>query len=151
MQQKNPLYSRSIYKGFFKNVAKPGFWGCLGITGDDGRRTRNKNDLWKAWKSGKLKFTTLPPFPQATTTGVRFILKKNIHFLFFTMDEGRRTKDERRTAPKPVFLLLHKAHTQRNTRINKNKVLYKKAGHAQGKKERTLLSVLRNLRENIRK
>ena len=39
LQQKNPLYSRSIYKGFFKNVAKPGFWGCLGITRDDGRRT----------------------------------------------------------------------------------------------------------------
>ena len=108
LQQKNPLYSRSIYKGFFKNVAKPGFWGCLGITRDDGQRTRDKNDLWKAWKSGKLKFTTLPPFPQATTKGVRFIFKKNIHFLLFTMDEGRRTKDERRETDSPksrVFIV----------------------------------------------
>ena len=74
LQQKNPLYSRSIYKGFFqKNVAKTRLWGCLGITKDDGRWTMDKNDLWKAWKSGRLKFTTLPPFPQATT-------KRTIYF-----------------------------------------------------------------------
>jgi hypothetical protein len=43
------------------------------------------------------------------------------------MNERRRTKDERRetNSPKPGFLLLHKAHTQINKRINKNKVLYK--------------------------
>lgn len=118
LQQKNPLYSRSIYKGFFKNVAKTRLWGCLEITGDDGRWTKDKDDLWKAWKSGKLKFTTLPPFPQATTKKNVLFLKKIFIFLFYdgrkTKDEGRRTKDEgRRTnSPKAGFLLLHKAHTK---------------------------------------
>nr|DAU35621.1 MAG TPA: hypothetical protein [Inoviridae sp.] len=123
---KKTLYIVVVYiKGFFKkNVAKTRLWGCLGITMDDGRWTRDKNDLWKAWKSGKLKFTTLPPFPQATTKRNDLFLKKNIHFLFLrgtkdegrgTKDEGRRTKDEGRTAPSRVFVVAndtHKAHTE---------------------------------------
>lgn len=76
------------------------------------------------WKIEIYHFTTLSTSYYYRGT---IYFKKNIHFLFFTRDDRRGTIDERRktNSPKAGFLLLHKAHTQKHTGINKNKLLFK--------------------------
>lgn len=98
---KCPLYSRSIYKG--QNVAKAaGLAKCvrLGITGDDGRGTGDKERLWKAWKYGKLKISHITTLSTTLLPQGNGDFKKNSFFYFYerreTKDKRRRTKDEER-------------------------------------------------------